>query len=192
MESEKIKIKRAPKKNLDNLNLEPKEKDLDVETNNILKNNFDKKMIRGLLHSKKIYLLIILVLVALCSYLFLQYRSVSKDPNLASKEKTAKIISEISNLVVIPNDPNAVLATVTDFTKLRDQHFFINAQNGDYIAIFPSVMKAVLYRPSLNKIVDIGPLQSTPDTASTTNTISKKIATTTKSSTSTFGATFKR
>ena len=126
-----------------------------------------KKSLKGIFGNTKVLFskgfIFFIVLVALAVgfvYYYIQYRKLSKTPDVVAKEKTSEVIKEISKLAIVPNDPNAVLATVTDITKLKSEKFFTNALNGDYIVLFPSVMKAVLYRPSINKIVEIGPLSS--------------------------------
>lgn len=73
---------------------------------------------------------------------------------------TDKLITEVSRLMVLP-DEIATIATVTDTTKLINQQFFKNAQNGDVVLMFEKSAKAIIYRPSIKKIVDIGPITFT-------------------------------
>ena len=129
------------------------------------------KMKKLVTKRNSIFVLIIILAIGFVYY-FAQYRKLSKDPNALAKEKTAQVIKKISELAVVPNDPNAVLASVSDITKLKGQTFFENAQNGDEIVIFPTAMRAVLYRPSIDKIINIGPLASSP--SSTTDGIANQ------------------
>lgn len=71
-----------------------------------------------------------------------------------------KYINNVSKLMVLP-DEIATVATVTDTTKLINQQFFKNAQNGDVVLIFEKSARAIIYRPQINKIVDIGPITLT-------------------------------
>ena len=50
------------------------------------------------------------------------------------------------------------VATVSDVSKLKNQAFFANAKNGDKVLIYQNAKKAILYRPSSNKIVEFGPI----------------------------------
>ena len=118
--------------------------------------------VKKIVTKKNILVVLFLILAVGFIYYFVQYRKLSKTPAEVAKEKTATVIKQISELAVVPNDPNAVLANVSDVTKLKGQTFFDNAQNGDEIVIFPSAMRAILYRPSINKIINIGPLSSNP------------------------------
>jgi hypothetical protein len=62
----------------------------------------------------------------------------------------------VSRLLVLPNE-DPVLATVTDKSKINVE-FLKQAENGDKILIFAEAKRVVIYRPSINKIVDIGPV----------------------------------
>ena len=131
---------------------------IDLPVKKITKMQKMKKMVS---RRNGIFVLIVILAIGFVYY-FAQYQKLSKDPNALAKEKTAQVIKKISELAVVPTDPNAVLASVSDITKLKGQTFFDNAQNGDQIVIFPSAMRAVLYRPSVDKIINIGPLASSP------------------------------
>jgi hypothetical protein len=63
--------------------------------------------------------------------------------------------------MVLP-DEQPTLASVTDKSKLSDQPFFQKAENGDKILIFVQSRKAILYRPSIKKIIDVAPIQTLP------------------------------
>ncbi len=70
------------------------------------------------------------------------------------------------------------IAVVSDVDKAKAQSsFFANAQNGDKILLYVKNGKAVLYRPSTNKVIEYGPLTINQQTTSTTT---KSSTTTTK------------
>jgi hypothetical protein len=50
------------------------------------------------------------------------------------------------------------VATVSDASKLQSQQFFAKAQNGDKVLIFTNAKRAVLYRPSTNKVIEYAPV----------------------------------
>jgi hypothetical protein len=78
--------------------------------------------------------------------------------NQAVDDETAKLIARVASLVSLPEGETPTIATVTDVEKLRTQTFFAKAENGDRVLIFSKARKAYLYRPSTNKIVEIGPI----------------------------------
>jgi hypothetical protein len=79
------------------------------------------------------------------------------NPTEAAKEETRLLIEKVSSLTELPNE-EPTIATVRDVSKLQSQTFFKNAQNGDKVLIFTQSKKAVLYRPSTEKIIEIAPV----------------------------------
>ncbi len=103
----------------------------------------------------------ILALVAAVSaagYFYWQYRAAS-DKAEAAKREVAATVKSVSALMLVP-DEVPTLATVSDKSKLSDQDFFRNAENGDKVLIYTQAKKAILYRPSANKIVDVAPIRT--------------------------------
>lgn len=115
--------------------------------------------------------LIIALALAAAFYFFKNYQSsLTKLKNLTSnnsqvsKEETAKIISDLSQIYVLPESEEPTIATVVDVEKVADQPFFAHAKNGDKIVIYSQSLKAILYRPETHKIIDVTTI--TPPTAS--------------------------
>ena len=79
----------------------------------------------------------------------------SKDVATAQAEAD-KLISEVSLLIALPTDEKPTVATVTDLEKVKDQPFFKNAKNGDKVLIYTNAKKAILYRPSEKRIIEVG------------------------------------
>ena len=53
-------------------------------------------------------------------------------------------------------DEKPTVATITDIEKVKDQPFFKNAKNGDRVLIFTNAKKAILYRPTEKRIIEVG------------------------------------
>lgn len=79
------------------------------------------------------------------------------DPQ-AAQEEVRKLVAEVGKLIDLPAGENPTIATVTDVDKLRNQPFFQKAQNGDKVLIYQGAGKAILYSPSLKKVLDVSPL----------------------------------
>ncbi|TSC62674.1 MAG: hypothetical protein G01um101448_1009 [Parcubacteria group bacterium Gr01-1014_48] len=99
-------------------------------------------------------------LVALFVVIFFYRENIKRKQNpLSVEQDTGKsIIDQVSKLVVLPEGEEPTIATVTDPEILKSQVFFTHAQTGDRVLIYTKARKAILYSPSLNKIVEIAPL----------------------------------
>ncbi len=75
--------------------------------------------------------------------------------NSKTNKEEKDIITKVSNIYLIPSNEEPTVATVSDPSILKDQSFFTQAEKGDKVLIFNKAGKAVLYRPSLNKIIEI-------------------------------------
>jgi hypothetical protein len=80
----------------------------------------------------------------------------------AAKLESESLVSKVSLLIKLP-DEEAVVATVDDKDKLREQPFFADVENGDKVLIFSAASKAVVYRPSENRIINSGPIAITAE-----------------------------
>ncbi len=66
------------------------------------------------------------------------------------------LVKEVGVLIELPKDEKPTVATVTDLDKVKDQTFFKSAKNGDKVLIYTNAKKAILYRPSENRIIEVG------------------------------------
>lgn len=74
-----------------------------------------------------------------------------------------KIVSNVAELVNLPiSESPSQIANITDTAKLGGNPFFANAAKGDVVLIYPKNQEAILYRPSTNRVVAIGPLDNKP------------------------------
>ncbi|MGB2731773.1 MAG: hypothetical protein WBC38_02255 [Microgenomates group bacterium] len=107
-------------------------------------------------------LLIGAVLALIPSYYFYtkyqQAQKLLKNPQQVSLEQTKSVVDKVGKLIALPNDETPSLATVQDKSKLKDQPFFKNAVNGDKLLLFIKAKKAILYRESNNKIIEVAPI----------------------------------
>jgi hypothetical protein len=102
---------------------------------------------------------LIVVLGGLAVYFFNQYNNLKTHPNAVSQETTGKVVGEVGKLYgSLPTNETPTLAQVSDKSKLENQEFFKNAQNGDYILIYPNAKLAVIYREKENKLINVGPV----------------------------------
>jgi hypothetical protein len=74
------------------------------------------------------------------------------------EETTESVLESVGKLYTLPEGENPTVATVQDIDKLKDQPFFSGAQNGDVLIVFEESSQAILYRPSENRLVKVGPI----------------------------------
>lgn len=125
-------------------------------------------MIEGLLRQKKLIfiLIVVIILAGVGIYYFLQYQKTQellKDPTKASVVENQALVDKIGKLILLPGEEPRI-ATVSDKTQLSGQSFFNNAENGDKVLIYSQAKKAILYRPSINKIVEVSSVSIETDT----------------------------
>jgi hypothetical protein len=99
--------------------------------------------------------MVIIGALAAAGYYYYQYQVISGN---AGDKAVKKAVAQVGKLMILP-DEVPTLATVTDATKLNSQRFFRNAQNGDEVLIYSLASKAILYRPKINKIVEVASVQ---------------------------------
>ena len=63
-------------------------------------------------------------------------------------------VRRVATLMELPANEKPSVATVLDVAKLQDQPLFRNAREGDKVLVYTKSQKAILYRPSTNKIVE--------------------------------------
>ena len=99
-----------------------------------------------------------LALTAVFYYATFQYFKIRQDPNAAARREIKVITERIGKFMELPQGEVPTLATVSDREKLKGQQFFLNAKNGDKVLVYSKAKKAILYRPSTNKIIEIAPV----------------------------------
>ena len=105
--------------------------------------------------------IILLVIIILIGFGFFFYRKLNKIDNTSSKDKeTNSLILKVSKLYLFPKDEVPTIATVSDSNLLKDKEFFTQAKIGDNVLLFLQTGKAVLYRSSINKIIEIAPIKN--------------------------------
>lgn len=115
------------------------------------------------LRQPKRTLIALVILAALVLLAFFALRSELPEEK-AQKELAAAVVA-VGELMILPEGDEPVLATVTDAEALTAQQaFFTGAIDGDQLLLFPKNLKAIIYSPSRNKIINAGPIEQSPKT----------------------------
>ncbi|HEY5806219.1 MAG TPA: hypothetical protein VIS56_02415 [Candidatus Saccharimonadales bacterium] len=111
--------------------------------------------------SRKLYWLILLVVVGAIAWFgraywqtHTQLTALQSDPAVAARQESKDLVDAVGKLIVLPDESPAI-ATVDDKDKLTSQAFFKNAANGDKVLMYAEAKKAILYRPSVNKVLEV-------------------------------------
>lgn len=106
--------------------------------------------------------LIVLPFIALGAfgwYYYNQYQYLNRmTAEEFSQRDNDKIIKKIGKLISLPGDESPEIAVVKDKEALSDNPFFEPAENGDYLIVYSEAKQAIIYRPSEDRLVKVGPL----------------------------------
>lgn len=108
-----------------------------------------------------LFVILVILLLGIGAYYFLVYQknqSLSNDPTQAAAIEAQNLLDKIGKIMELPVGEQPQIATVSDASKLPGDPFFLKAKNGDKVLIYNIAKKAILYRPSTNKIIDVSSL----------------------------------
>lgn len=97
----------------------------------------------------------------------------SKSPD----DEKKSILDTLAKFIELPSD-EPVIMTISDIEKLKDNPFFANAKNEDKVIVFKDSKRAMLFRPSTNKLVEMQTvsLDESPTTTETKSDDKGKVA----------------
>jgi len=107
-------------------------------------------------------ILAVILILGGFGFLYLKYTGAQAETahlrelaKAGTTEEVEKLVNLVGKLMELPAGENPTVATIKDKEKLTDQPFFSRAENGDRVLIYAQAKKAILYRPSTNKIVEV-------------------------------------
>lgn len=99
--------------------------------------------------------------LSVSGYFYMQWKKVTTvvvvDPE-KEREEVQEITAVVGTFLELPSGEEPTIATVVDREKLRNQSFFNSSENGDKVLIYSIAQKAILYRPSTQKVVEVAPI----------------------------------
>lgn len=114
---------------------------------------------------------VVLVLAAGGAFAYKEYDQLKdenarlSDPQASAQAETDRLKQQVAALIDVPADEEPTIASVVDVDKLRNQAFFAKAQNGDKVLMYQQAKRAILYRPSENKIIEVAPINIGSETS---------------------------
>lgn len=74
-----------------------------------------------------------------------------------------RIVEAVGKLMLLPEGETPLIATITDAATLgQEQPFYIGAVDGDQLLLYGESLRAIIYSPSRNIIVNVGPVELPP------------------------------
>lgn len=75
------------------------------------------------------------------------------------------VVNDVGRHYLLPSNETPALLTITDKAKLTSS-FFKQANNGDKVLVYQTNQIAIIYRPSIDRIIAVGPVSiDTPPSA---------------------------
>lgn len=123
---------------------------------------------------------ITIIVLLVGGWYWVKNKKALKGETTSSQEKAkndiTQLVGVVGKLIELPKDELPTVATVSDKTKLQDQPFFAKAENGDRVLIYTDAKKALLYRPSSNKIIEVTSLNIDQTSQVSTETLSPTVS----------------
>ena len=112
--------------------------------------------------------LLVIALVLFSAFLFSQYRQAIDNHGPAAATKQVKdVTGQVGKLMLLPGNETPTVYTIGDVSKLKEQAFFADAKDGDKVLVYSKKKQAILFRPSVNKIVTVAPVNISSDSSLT-------------------------
>ena len=137
-----------------------------------------KSMKRRISFKAMVVWLVVLLAVAAAVFFYIKYQDarsqLPEEVAAQNAEETSRVIGKLGNILSITTDAQPTVARVDDPDVLKQANpdFYADAQAGDYLILYPE--RAIIYRESENKIINIAPIINTsnikPNTDQSTST----------------------
>lgn len=116
-------------------------------------------------------LIILIALIAISFGLYFYYKlnKIENDSGITVQKDLEILLQKVGRLYLMPEGEQPTVATVSDPEVLKGQSFFTSSKKGDKVLIFTRAGKAVLYRPSVDKIVEITTVSQKTEPPSSSN-----------------------
>lgn len=103
--------------------------------------------------------ILIIIICAIGFYELGRSAVYSAHPELSGQDQASAILRKVGALIQLPSGETPTVATINDAASAKlGQPFLANAENGDVLIVYPNAQTAILYRPSTNKLIAVGPV----------------------------------
>jgi len=136
--------------------------------------------------TKKILsILILIVIVLLAVAVFKKFYDPKGDDkaNQLSDKQITSLVKKVSKLIDVPEEKPIVATIIKAEELIAEQKFYVGSKDGDYLIVFPTAKKALIYREKENRLINVGPIivdQQATSTQQTESIEKEQVSTSTK------------
>ena len=112
-------------------------------------------------------LTLVVIFASVAGFFFWKWQSLRSNTSVEAEVASARVLTKVGKIYALPQDEKPTVAQIQDKNKLKDQSFFDNAQNGDYLIMYTNAKLALLYREKDNRLINVGPITIQNDKADT-------------------------
>lgn len=87
-----------------------------------------------------------------------------EEPVVFGDKSKDEIVEKAGKLFLLPEGEKPKIGTVQGVDKLKSDPFFKNAKDGDKVLVYENAKRAFIYRPSENKMIEVGGVGQSQDT----------------------------
>jgi hypothetical protein len=115
---------------------------------------------RSIFHRyRPIIIFVLFLLIGAGCFFVGQYSVFEANPNLQGQEQATQILGKVGKLILLPQNETPTMATITDAAQVKQaQPFLKDAEDGDVLIVYTTAGTAILYRPSTDKLIAVGPV----------------------------------
>ena len=113
-----------------------------------------------------LFVLILVIALIAGAFLYGRYSVYKAHPDLTSVDQAQQVLADVGKLIKLPEGETPSLATITDAVSVKaGQPFLLGAENGDVLIVYAAAQMALLYRPSSNQLIAVGPVTGEQEAA---------------------------
>lgn len=87
--------------------------------------------------------------------------NIETKPNAKVYDKSSlsddEVLANLNEVFAFPDVPKQAFKLMNKDSLRKEDPFYANVEDGDYLVMFDNASRAVIYRPSTHKIVNLGP-----------------------------------
>lgn len=103
--------------------------------------------------------IVLIVAISAAVFFFAKYNNLKQNSSNTSQDLQGRISKKVAMHFEAPNE-TPTIAQINNKSQLQKEQgeFFSNAQDGDYLVIYPKRQVAVIYREGVDRIINTGPI----------------------------------